>query len=93
LTGSSKSASIIAPFDGNNRFFMSISDMLIQFAIFIDEFETSICKSYGTELTGALTIWYPIMIDCIGVKFHPFSSLTGIGVPFIDDIIISDTKL
>ncbi len=67
--------------------------MLIQFAIFINKFETSISKSNCSKLTWSFTIWNPIMIDCVGIKLHPFGSLTGISVPFINNIIIADTKI
>ena len=65
--------------------------MLFDFTVFIDKFDSSICKSYSNNVTSTLAEGHPIVIDGVGVQIEPFSGLPRVDIPFIDDIVISDT--
>lgn len=66
--------------------------MLFDFAIFINQFDGAISESEGCEVTGAFTKRHPVMISGIIFELKPFSSLSGVHVPFIDDIVIADAN-
>lgn len=83
LTGSSKSTSIITPFQTNDRLWMGILNSLLDFSTFIIDSETTIWKSNCKNFTWSLGTGYPIMIDSISVKLQYFSSSWCIRVPFI----------
>jgi len=65
--------------------------MFFDFPVFIDKFDSAICKSYSNNVTSSLGERHPVVIDGIRVQIKPFSGLSSVDVPFIDDIVVSDT--
>lgn len=69
-----------------------VGDMLLDFAIFIDELDGAIGESDGCNIAGTSAEGHPIVIDGVGVEIKPFTGLSGVDIPFIDDIIITDAE-
>lgn len=64
--------------------------MLFYFAIFIDEFDGAICKPDGDEVAGTFAEGHPVVVDGIRVEIEPFAGLSGVDIPFIDHIVVTD---
>ena len=67
-----------------------VGDVLLDFAVFIDKFDGAIAKTHSHNVTGAPAEWHPIMVNSVGVKFHPLGGLTGVGIPLVDDVVVAD---
>ena len=70
-----------------------MGDMLLNFAVFIDESDRSVCESDGEKVAAASCKGDPFVIDCIGVEIHPFGGCSGVGVPLEDGVVIGDATL
>lgn len=66
-------------------------DMLVDFAILIDQLDGAICESDCEKVTGTFAEGHPVMIDCVSVQFQPFCGLPRVYIPSVDHIIISHT--
>ena len=69
-----------------------IGDVLLDLAVLIDEFDGAICESDSCDLTGTSAEGHPVVIDGVGVEVEPFARLSGVDIPFIDDIVIADAE-
>ena len=67
-----------------------VGDMTFYFAIFVDEFDGTICKPDCCHIAGSFGERHPIVFDGVGVEFQPFGGSARVDIPFVDDVVLSD---
>ena len=93
MAGGSQGTPIVTPLEGNNRFLMRlVGDVLLDFAVFIDKFDGAVTKTNRRNIAGAPAEGHPIVVDCVGVEFHPLGGLAGVGIPLVDDVVVTDAE-
>ena len=93
LAGGGQGTAIVAPFEVDNGLGMCISNDFLSFSSLVINPEGAIGKANGKDITGAFGGGDPVMIGGKGVELDQFVGLRGGGVPFVDDVVVSDADV